>query len=285
MTSLLDAQVVRQRASESAPLVRAYALVMAARGAWARLRGDRLGALESLLRARRAVGGAFAGSAALEAMVRGACRHEGRLLPAARNELRLEWLRSPEAAAIRRAFAAFPASERVRLRFPGDNDPERQGDLIVLKPFDPATGEKGVLLVKYTEAIRRFAAMLDLGALAPRYAVVLEPSSWGYQDLAFLLYLGADLDVVVQAPWKPDHDWIAGLGANLVPVRQGAGDWVDPRQFAPLGRAERAYDLVMVSSWSPVKRHEELFRTLAALRRRGRRLRVALVGYPSQWTR
>jgi glycosyltransferase involved in cell wall biosynthesis len=41
----------------------------------------------------------------------------------------------------------------------------------------------------------------------------------------------------------------------------------------------------MVSAWGPVKRHEELFRTLAKLRAHGRTLRVALIGYPSTWTR
>jgi glycosyltransferase involved in cell wall biosynthesis len=42
----------------------------------------------------------------------------------------------------------------------------------------------------------------------------------------------------------------------------------------------------MVSNWNPLKRHGELFRTLGEIQRKhGRRLRVALIGYPAGWTR
>jgi glycosyltransferase involved in cell wall biosynthesis len=115
---------------------------------------------------------------------------------------------------------------------------------------------------------------------------VLEPCWTGYQDWRFLLYLGKDLRVVVFAPYPPDFDFIRGLDTNLHPIHLGPGDWVDPDTFQPGPPRGRAFDLVMVSAWSPIKRHEVLFRTLAELRRRGRPgLRAALVGYPSVWTR
>jgi glycosyltransferase involved in cell wall biosynthesis len=68
-------------------------------------------------------------------------------------------------------------------------------------------------------------------------------------------------------------------------VTLGAGDWADPGTFAPKD-GPRAYDVAMVSAWDPLKRHEVLFRALERLREeRGRRLRLALVGYPMRWTR
>jgi glycosyltransferase involved in cell wall biosynthesis len=173
------------------------------------------------------------------------------------------------------------------MRYPRpDDDPERQGDLIILKRHDPATGEKGVILVSFTESVQRFAALFDLDAIASRYVLVFEPSWWGYQDHTFMMYLSSDLDVVIESPSRSDFDFIDGLGSNLVASRVGAGDWIDPDVFRPEESVRREYDLVMVSSWNPLKRHAELFQTLAGMRRgRGRSLRVALVGYPDGWTR
>ena len=67
----------------------------------------------------------------------------------------------------------------------------------------------------------------------------------------------------------------------------GAGEWVDPAIFHPreLGK-DAKYDVVMVSAWDPLKRHEVFFR--AAARRKqegGRALRFALIGYNMGWTR
>ncbi|MGH7551562.1 MAG: glycosyltransferase, partial [Longimicrobiales bacterium] len=152
--------------------------------------------------------------------------------------------------------------------------------------YDERTGERGVVLVKYSDAIVQVAAMFSLADLASKYAIVLEPSSWGYQDVRFLLYVGDDMDVVVLSPCRPDLEFIQSLRSNLVPIRLGAGDWVDPEAFRPSQTSTRTFDVVMVAGWSPVKRHALLFQTLAKLKKDfNRRLRVALVGYPQGWTR
>jgi len=136
----------------------------------------------------------------LMAVVRENCYREGELLPAAENRLRLEFVQSDKARTLRKLYGAFPLEHRLRLRYPNDDDPERQGDLIVLKPYDAKTGERGVLVLMYSEAVLAMAAVYDLGALASQYMFVLEPSSWGYQDARFLLYLGSDLQVLIQSP-------------------------------------------------------------------------------------
>jgi glycosyltransferase involved in cell wall biosynthesis len=225
--------------------------------------------------------------ARLTELVRENCYRGDELLTATENKLRIEFVHSPKAKELRKTYGAFAPAHRVRLRFPNDDDPERQGDLMIVKPYDPVTGERGVLMIKYSEAILALPAIFDLGALASRYMIVIEPSSWGYQDGRFLLYLGSDLDVLVQSPRQADYDFIDKLQNNLVPVRVGAGEWGDPTVFRPRETAKQAnYDAVMVAAWDPLKRHEVFFRAAAQLKReRGRALRFALVGYNLGWTR
>ena len=212
---------------------------------------------------------------------------EGRLAPSAGNLLRAEYANTDEGRETRRQFASYPPEDRVRLRLPRlARDPERPGDLLVLKAFDPATGEKGVIAVHYNVAILALPAVFDLPAMAREYAFLLEPSTWGYQDSRFLLWLGSDLDVVVEAQCEPDFAFVRDLWSNLTPVRLGAGDWVDPETFHPKPGPARTYDVVMVSAWDRLKRHDLLFRTLRRIRDEdGRRLKAALVGYPLGWTR
>lgn len=213
------------------------------------------------------------------------CYRHGELLPAAENRLRLEFIQSQQAREIRNLYGAFPPQDRVRLRYPNDDDPERQGDLIVLKPYDPQSGERGVLMLMYSEAVLAMAAMYDLAALASRYMFVLEPSSWGYQDARFFLYLGSDLDVLIQSPRYADFEFIENLQTNLAAVRVGAGEWVDPAIFQAREKENpAAYDVVMVAAWDPLKRHEVFFRAAAQVKRQ-RPLRFALIGYDMGWTR
>lgn len=220
-------------------------------------------------------------------IIRENCYSNGRLLPAAENRLRLEFIRSAQAQELRKLYGSFPPEHRVRLRFPNDDDPERQGDLIVLKAYDESTGERGVLMLMYSEAMRAMVAMYDLGALASRYMFVLEPSSWGYQDVRFLFYLGSDLDVLIQSPRRADFKFVESLQTNLAAVAVGAGEWVDPDVFRPREPGNEAkYDVVMVSAWDPLKRHEVFFQAAAQRKRKGERaLRFALIGYQMGWTR
>ncbi len=229
---------LKELAGSSTLLVHGYAGMMSARAAWGAVRGRPLEATHHLLRALRAVGSEGFGRwrhERLRRLVAGFCAEaDGRLAPVAGNRLLSAFQQGDRARAIRARFTRLSLDHRVRLRFPREpEDPERQGDLIVLKPFDRDTGERGVLLVNYTEGIDRFAAVFDVSALAGRYQIVLEPSSWGYEDLTFLRYLGRDLDVIVQAPWRRDFEFIRDLRSNLRPTRIGAGDWTDPGVFRP----------------------------------------------------
>ena len=205
----------------------------------------------------------------------------------AQNRLRTEFVASKRAAALRAFYGAFPPEHRGRLRYPRpDPDPERQGDLVILKAPDPASGEKGVLLVMYHEGIEALAATYDLPALAPHWQLVLEMSNWGTQEWRLLPYLGSDLDVLVLATREPDFAFVESLRSNLVPSRVGSGMWVDPAVFQGKPDAEPfLHDLVMVASWDRLKRHEVLFQALSDLRRRGTALTACLIGVPGDRTK
>jgi glycosyltransferase involved in cell wall biosynthesis len=257
------------------------------------LRNQPYEAASRMLRAWRHLGTEGIGPkrvARLMEIVRGNCFRRGiddELLPAAENRLRLEFVGSEKARQLRQLYGSLTLANRLRLRFPNDDDAERQGDLIILKSYNETTGERGVIMLMYSEAILATAAIYDLGALASRYMFVIEPSWWGYQDARFLLYLGSDLDVLVQSPRRADFDFVADLKTNLVPVRVGAGEWGDPSVFRPRAADKEAkYDAVMVAAWDPLKRHEVFFRAAVRFKQEhGRALRMALVGYDLSWNR
>ena len=279
---------VRDAVLDSRVLGAVYRTGMSLRAAWYERRGREWQAVVARLRALRSEPGMAHSHAALARARRwldwGARDDGSSLLPLRDNRWMRAFLETDEAARLRAHFARCAMHHRVRLREPNDEDPRRQGNLIILKRHDPGTGEKGVLLLTYSEPLRRLPAMYDLAALAERYAFILEPSSWGYEDPTYFLYTGSDVDVVVQAPWYRDFQFLEGLHANIHPVRIGAGDWVDPAVFAPtVPRGQRRFDVVVVSSWSPWKRHRDLFEAAAKLKRQGLALKIALVGYPLVW--
>jgi len=286
---LLNPTVIKGVVLESPLVTAAYRVGAHARaGAYAAF-GRRWKALSARFRALRASGAGEHSPAvmrAVRAQLDWGCRNAtGQLVDVRSNKWLAEFLETREARTLRSRFDAWPDHHRVRMREPNDENPQRQGNLILLKRYDRATGEKGVITLKYTETLWRFAAMFDLAALASRYAFLLEPSSWGYEDPGFFLYVGADMDVVVQSPWGRDYEFITHLGSNLHGVRIGAGDWVDPQIFSSNTPAQdRRFDIVAVSAWSALKRHEDLFRAAAVLKAAGRELQIALIGYPVDWT-
>jgi glycosyltransferase involved in cell wall biosynthesis len=187
---------------------------------------------------------------------------------------------APESQAARRQFQSFGLANQVRLRLPrNDPDPRREGDVMILKP-PLSDGEKGVLMIMYSPSIALFAAIYDLERISRKYRIILEPSTWGYQDPDIILYLNLPTDVIVQAQYQPDYEFIREIGRNLMPTRIGAGDWVDPNRFVSREDTIKEFDVVMVASWQKLKRHELLFRAIGEL---GDRIqKVALVGLPSE---
>lgn len=209
---------------------------------------------------------------------------EGQLLDVARNKFLTYYHRSRPARLIREEFLAQPLEDRVRLRYRREaGDPARQGNLILLKAPDRGTGEKGVILLKYNTTFSQFPALFDLPRLAASYRLVLEPSYSVNAVAPIVLFIGSDLDVVVQCNHELDRGFYSRIGRNFLTIGMGAGEWVDPTVFTHNPDVEKTFDVVMVANWAHWKRHEILFSALASLH--PERYRLALIGYPLERTR
>jgi len=197
------------------------------------------------------------------------------------NRIYQSYLRSKLAKAYRNDFFGISKDHRLRLRYPRQSDfSERQGDLMILKSCSPDSNEKGVLMIHFTESIAKFAAIYDLNRIANYYRIVLEPSWWGYQHSNFLFFMDLPTDIIIEAPYEPDYDFIQRINCNFFPIRIGAGDWVDPICF-PDGKSQlKKYDIVMVGNWSRIKRHAVLFQAVDRMRSKNE-IKIALIGYAS----
>jgi len=207
---------------------------------------------------------------------------DGKILRRLREATAAEWKGKPTGlwesydAAIRRATApdaAFQASK------PGKYVGTR---ILVVKAA--RAGERGVLIVDYSNVFPILAGKFDLHAIAERYTIVLEPSWTGLSQPDVMLFTRLKQRVFVQTMEPRDREFIEALGANLTVVPIAANWWVDPRTL-PDPPPTRDIDVIMVASWADWKRHWRFFRALAALRKRGHTFKVALVGYNYGWTR
>jgi glycosyltransferase involved in cell wall biosynthesis len=166
--------------------------------------------------------------------------------------------------------------EAVRAHLSKDTPTKVPGArLLVVKS---ASGqERGAIVIDYSYVFPLTAGLYDLNKLAERYRLVLEPSWAGACTPDILLFTRVGHPVYVQTIEPRDRDFIESLGTNLQVVPIAANWWADPRQEPP--SAERDIDVAMVAAWSDIKRHWRFFRALQELKRRGHRLRAALVGY------
>jgi glycosyltransferase involved in cell wall biosynthesis len=197
------------------------------------------------------------------------------------NRIYRSFLSSRPAKRYRNYFFGISQDHRLRLRYPRQADFEaRQGDLMVLKACSPDTGEKGVLMIHFTESLAKFAALFSLDKVAEHYRLVFEPSWWGYQHGNFLLFMDLPTDIIIESPYAPDYDFIQRLNCNFIPIRIGAGDWVDPQGFPDGKNQLKKYDIVMIGNWSRIKRHAVLFKAVARMPSKNQ-IKIALIGYAS----
>jgi glycosyltransferase involved in cell wall biosynthesis len=149
--------------------------------------------------------------------------------------------------------------------------------MLVVKTWRP--GERGVLVVDYTYVFPLLAGLFDVAKIAERYVIVLEPS-WSDSCTPELLpFTRFEFPVLVQTIEPRDHDLFERLAGNCSCVPIAPNWWVDHRIMRPRPGGERDIDVIMVAAWANFKRHWRFFRVLADLRRRGHRLKIALVGY------
>jgi glycosyltransferase involved in cell wall biosynthesis len=151
---------------------------------------------------------------------------------------------------------------------------------IVLR--SPEGHRKGILLLIYSYYFSFFQRVFDLQEIYKRYHIVLEPSWSGYFNLDILSYTLLDQPVFVEASEPVDFSFIRDLKTNLIPVNIGNNWWVDHRVFRPIESIRKDIDVIMIAAWARYKRHHKFFSVIRELKNRGKKIRVSLVGYPSE---
>jgi glycosyltransferase involved in cell wall biosynthesis len=138
-----------------------------------------------------------------------------------------------------------------------------------------AGGERGVLFVMFSETLPLLFASMNMDRLLRDYTVIIEPSWSGYCDPDFLRLTQLKDKVYVLAAQNDDFAFLERLRSNLVPVRLGPCDWVNPEVAEPYLDNPKEFDIVMNAHWGPSKRHHVLFRFLKRARRK---YSVVLIG-------
>jgi glycosyltransferase involved in cell wall biosynthesis len=189
------------------------------------------------------------------------------------------------AARVRQAIDDHPAQVPIAANIARFFEvPEKllRGAMIVLK--SPRANERGVLYLYYSYIYPLLPRLFDVTEIGRRYRLVLEPSWSGYCDLNILCLLNVQRPIVVGSIEPRDTQTLRAISSDLVPVDIAGNTWVNPDVFKPLPGVEKDFDLVMIAGWTTYKRHWAFFRALSSMMRAGLRPRVALVGYPLEFS-
>ena len=210
------------------------------------------------------------------------CDAEGNFLPHEQNKLYDDFLQSSKFAPARNEFANQPIEERRRLRYYRENQGiERQGNLIMLKPFNAQTGEKGVLVCKYNTTASHLAAAFDLRKLLQNYRIVFEPSFHRNIEPDLFLYNGQGFRQVFQCVQEADAAVLGGVPHCFELVPTVSADYIDTEIFnAPAPGTVKEYDLAMVASWLKIKRHRAVMKGLGEWKKIRPDFKAVFVGYP-----
>lgn len=196
------------------------------------------------------------------------------------NAIYESFLRSKKAKSIELLYKNFSREDAAKIRYRNEDDENREGNLLILKKPEINQDEtiaKGVLYLQYNNSLYEFARLYDLAKVYERYTLVFEPSSWGYSDLGLELLLHGQNKVFVMAQDQIDFEITAQLDPRLIPIRAGAGDWINLDALTgSQSDANKVFDVCMVASWRKLKNHKLLFQQLSKL---GKGLRIALIGY------
>lgn len=161
-------------------------------------------------------------------------------------------------------------------------NPTKLLDGIVTVMAPRTVDAKGVLVIAYSYYFLMFLKYFDMKIVLENYHVVLEPSWNGLCEASILAYTKFDLPVFVMAYEDRDYTFLKNLKTNLVPLKLSANWWVSPAQFKQGKQSkQRDIDVIMVAAWAKFKRHDKFFKAIREINKKGRNLKVTLVGYPN----
>ena len=207
---------------------------------------------------------------------------DGQFLPIEKNRLHEFFKQSKFYAAAQREFGKEPFEDRRRMRyFRKNHTVERQGMVMILKNPVPATGEKGVLIIKFTPSFEQFPATYNLPEIAKNYRIVFEPSTYRNIEPSLFLYSGRGLHHLLECVQPSDEEILRHLPSSLIKIKMVSADWMDIEMFVPV-EEKKIYDTIMIASWQRLKRHHVVFDGLKALRDYKPDFRACFVGVPAE---
>lgn len=150
---------------------------------------------------------------------------------------------------------------------------------IILKPYNPDNGERGVIFISFEDQWARLLQAGDLDEFARRYDLVVSPTWTPPHSLvnwAFPRIYPNSINCLISN--QSDIETFPRISKKYRMINLYASSWVDPELFKPLPRLERDIDILMLANFGAYKRHHVLFK---ALRHLPKSLRVVLVGQPN----
>lgn len=138
--------------------------------------------------------------------------------------------------------------------------------------------EKGAIIFKFSETFIRMYLSLDVRLLSKYFRIIFEPSSSGYSAEEILSWTTiAPEKIIVFSPDDGDFQFLSDLDTNLVPMKLGAADWVNPKIFHKIKDVEKEFDAIYVANFNPVKRVDRYIRAVTRINRSRSDFRAALV--------
>jgi len=164
-------------------------------------------------------------------------------------------------------------------------NPERFLQHMAIIQAAPSASDKGVLTIAYNYAIPSFMYLFDYKEIMKRYHIVLEPSTARFLMPEILICDELTDPVYVQSGEPRDAKFLQRYSKSLVPVPIAANWWLDTRIFNNDLPEKKAFDVIMVSTFTKLKRHYLLFEAMKKLKLKGKLLTAVLIGYQGRYTK
>lgn len=163
----------------------------------------------------------------------------------------------------------------------GNNIEVHKSRILILKLpvfLDAEVIEKGAIVIKFTEAFAPIYLGVNVCLLSRYFVFILEPSWAGYSLAEILVWTELNAEkVVVMTPDEDDFRFLSELKSNLIPVKLGAADWVNPEIFSKVSNTPKIYDAIYVANFNPGKRVDRYIRAIVRINRIKTDFRAALV--------
>ncbi len=134
-----------------------------------------------------------------------------------------------------------------------------QHNLLVLKKS--TEGEKGVLLIKYSEIINMLPALFSIEELASRYHFVFIPSTESPFNPFNFIYRKIYKHTIVISHILSLREKKIFEDAGLSTIDLSAGDWINNNNFSS-EQLPKKYDFCVVANFLPVKNYDFLIQSL-----------------------